>query len=135
MAERPNPLLGILRVFNKTISYYHVFTVTAMIILDVLFTASEAALVGISSLTFGLAVTPSILMYGFADIGLMIIGFFLTVILELLMGKKPMRKAISLGLMSAMFLAFPGPVFSLSVVVGKGLEYVFPVKKKQELLK
>jgi predicted branched-subunit amino acid permease len=73
-------------------------------------------------------------MYGFADLGLMAIGFFLTLILELLMSKKPARKAVSLGLVSALFLAFPGPVFTLSVVIGKSLDHLFPAKEKQKQL-
>ncbi|MEW6722049.1 MAG: hypothetical protein AB1324_02215 [Candidatus Micrarchaeota archaeon] len=132
--EKKNPFLQILYVFNRTISYYHLFTITAIIILDVLFTAYEAALLGLSAATFGLAAAPSILMYGFADIGLMVLGFFLTLILELLMGRKPIRTAFSLGLLSALFLAIPAPVFTVSVLVGKGLVRVFPEREEQKKL-
>jgi len=133
-AERTNPALELLRVFNRTISHYHLYTITALIILDVLFTAPEAALVGLSSVTFGLALTPSIIMFGFADVGLMALGFALTIALEKLMGKS-VRDALPLAIMSAMFLAIPGPVFTLSVAAGKVLGKAFPEKKKPELLK
>jgi hypothetical protein len=132
--KRPNPLTNILRVFGEVIESYSIYTVVVIMLLDILFTASEAALFGISALTFGVAAAPSIIMYGFADIGLMILGFILTVLLELFMGKKRPGDALSLGLISALFLACPSPIFTITVAAWRTTKIILPPKEKQEQL-
>lgn len=132
--KRPNPLVSILRVFGEVIESYNIYTIVVIMLLDILFTASEVALFGISALTFGVAAAPSIIMYGFADIGLMLIGFILTVLLESFMGKKPIGHALSLGLISALFLACPSPIFTITVAAWRTTKIVLPPKEKQEQL-
>jgi len=64
----------------------------------------------------------------------MAIGFILTVLLESLMGRKPLGEALSLGLISALFLAFPSPVFTITVAAWRTTKIVLPPEEKQERL-
>jgi hypothetical protein len=104
----PPQLEFVANLFRGIVGRYSNASVAAMVALDVLFTAPEAAWSGISAATLGLAAAPSIAMWGVFDVGLMLLGFVATAALQKLSGDST-KNALELGLASAFFLAFPSP--------------------------
>lgn len=124
-------LNSLLSVITKPIGNFDYITIAILVMLDVLFSAPEATFGFLTAATFGAAGLHTSLIWGILDVGLILLGMALVLIIEEGILHKGLKHTIPMTLFAGVVLMFPFPVLTLGALIYKvGADFVAVITGK-----